>query len=86
MYLLEIKGESLKCRTNRSQFPDFKYKQGRINHIPNMLSLDIALISLSSPDSYALRVEQLKDPLLHEIVMFPEERAVPQQRPPLCVL
>ncbi|ROT73815.1 hypothetical protein C7M84_007725 [Penaeus vannamei] len=32
---------------------------------------------------YAMRVEQLKDPLLHEIVMFLEERAVPQQRPPL---
>jgi len=60
-----------------------KYKQGRINYVPDMLSRDVAPISLSSPDPYAMRVEQLKDPLLHEIVMFLEERAVPQQRPPL---
>lgn len=40
-----------------------------------MLSLNIALISPSSPDPYAMGIEQL--------AMFLEERAVPQQRPPL---
>lgn len=61
------------------------YKQGAVNHVPDLLSRPCAAVDITQMDPAKLKEAQMADPLWSEVISYLQEKSLPKKRLPLAL-
>jgi len=61
------------------------YKQGAVNHVPDLLSRPCAVVDITNMEPTKLREAQMADPLWAEVISYLQEESLPKKRLPLAL-